>query len=346
MRQTQRDHHFLKLFFDGLQMLDDALSRSHCDTREGRMLGDPRLRNRIVERSKVVRGPADDEQERVEGGMDNLRIGRFGAHIVLKSYTLNAMRCLTTTIAFLCLLAFAATGAAQPGAVYVHHDRVNAALAKGGVLVTTPQVQIAGGHLDKPGSLETREATTILYVTDGEGIFAAGALPQRLGKGDVIVVPAGTPQSFTSVSPSISYFLVAVPVTAIGAKAELVYVPHEKVAASLKKAGPLADGPNLRVSGGYRTGPYAPADYRPDVEIHANEVDLFYVIEGRATQVLGGDVVGGRQTAPRQIRGSKIDGGQTYQLSKGDVMWVPAGMPHWFPEIPEPLSYLLVKVFY
>jgi mannose-6-phosphate isomerase-like protein (cupin superfamily) len=114
----------------------------------------------------------------------------------------------------------------------------------------------------------------------------------------------------------------------------------------MKKAGPLVDGPNLRVSGGYRTGPYSPADYRPDVEVHANEADLFYIVEGRATQVLGGSVVGGRQTAPGQIRGSKIDGGRTYQLGKGDVVWVPAGMPHWFPEIPEPLSYLLVKVFY
>ena len=34
--------------------------------------------------------------------------------------------------------------------------------------------------------------------------------------------------------------------------------------------------------------PTPPADYRPDVEIHTNEADLFYVIEGRATQVLGG----------------------------------------------------------
>ena len=82
------------------------------------------------------------------------------------------------------------------------------------------------------------------------------------------------------------------------------------------------------------------------MEIHANEADLFYVVEGRSTQVLGGEVVGGKETGPGQIRGSKIDGGQTYQLGKGDVMWVPAGMPHWFPEMPEALSYLLVKVFY
>ena len=345
MRQTQRDHHFLKLFFDGLQVLDDALSRSHRDTREGGPLGDPRLGNSVVEGSQIVRGPVDDEQKRVEGGMDNFGICRFGAHSVLRSYTLSAMRCLTATAAgLLFFLASAAAAAAQSGAVYVHRDKVNGALAKSGVLVTTSQVQIAGGHRNKPGPLDTRDGTTILYVTDGEGIFAAGGQPQRLTTGDAIVVPKGTVQAFTSVSPSISYLQITVPVTAIGAKAEVVYVDHDKVAATMQKAGPLADGPNLRVSGGYR--PANRADASPVSEVHANEADLFYVIEGDATQVLGGTVVGGKQTGLGQIRGSKVDGGQTYQLGKGDVMWVPAGMPHWFPEIREPLRYLLVKVFY
>jgi quercetin dioxygenase-like cupin family protein len=235
---------------------------------------------------------------------------------------------------------------AQSKIAYVSHDKVNAALARGGTLVTDPKVRVAGAHLTKAGPLETQKDTAIIYVTDGGGAFSAGSRTQNLTKGDVIVVPAGTPQSFTSVSPSISYYLVTVPVLAAGAKAEVVYAGREKVAATLKKAGPLADAPNLRVSGGYRTGPYAPEDYRPDVEVHTKEADLFYVIDGSATQVLGGTVVGGRDTGPGQIRGSKIDGGETYHLSKGDVMWVPAGVPHWFPEIPQPLSYLLVKVFY
>ena len=253
------------------------------------------------------------------------------------------MRLLRLLAASLFLPAFAASSAAQSGAVYVHHDTVNAALAKGGALAATPQVQIAGGHRDKPGPLETQKGTTIIYVTDGEGVFAAGARSQRLVNGDVLVVPAGAPQSFTSVSPSISYYQVVVPVIAKGAKAEIVHVDRDTVAATLKKAGPLADGPNLRVSGGYR--PYAHVDASPVAEVHAHEADLFYVIAGRATQALGGTVIGGKQTGPGQIRGSKTDGGQTYQLTKGDIMWVPAGMPHWFPEIPEPLSYLLVKVF-
>ena len=252
----------------------------------------------------------------------------------------------TFACAVLIQLAIAATLAAQTGAAYVNNDKVDAALKKGGALVDVAQARVAGAHRDKAGALETSQFTTIMYVTDGEAMFAAGNRTQRLAKGDVFVVPAGTPQSFTSVAPSISYLLITVPVLATDAKAEIVYADRDKVAATMKKAGPLADGPNLRVSGGFRTGPYAPADYRPDVEIHEHEADLFYVIEGRATQVLGGSVVGGRQTGLGQIRGSKIEGGQTYQLGKGDVMWVPAGMPHWFPDIPEPLSYLLVKVFY
>ena len=245
------------------------------------------------------------------------------------------------------LLALASVPHAQSGSVYVNHEQVNAALAKGGVLVVDPKVKVSGAHRDKPGVLDTQDnETTILYITDGAGTFAAGGQVQRLSKGDVIVVPAGTQQLFSSVSPSISYYMVTVPVLASGASVEVVYAGHDKVAATLKKAGPLADGPNLRVSGGYRTGPYAPDDYRPAVEVHTQEADLFYVIDGTATQVLGGTVVGGKDTAPGQIRGTTIEGGQTYHLSKGDVMWVPAGVPHWFPEIPQPLSYLLVKVFY
>ena len=93
-------------------------------------------------------------------------------------------------------------------------DKVDAALAKGGALVDAPQVRVAGAHRDKPGALETQKGTTIIYVTDGEGVLAAAGQSQRLTKGDVLVVPAGTTQSFTSVSSSISYLLVIVPVIA------------------------------------------------------------------------------------------------------------------------------------
>jgi quercetin dioxygenase-like cupin family protein len=250
----------------------------------------------------------------------------------------------TAITALLMSLALPLAAGAQSGAVYVNHEKVTAALAKGAVLLTAPNVTVAGTRRDKAGPLETEKGTTILYVTDGQATLVADGQTKSITQGDVVVIPAHAVRSFKDVSPSISYYLVTVPVLVPGEKAVPIFVGREKVEPTFKKAGPLADGPNLKVSGGYRTGPYAPEDYRPDVEVHTTEADLFYVIDGNATLITGGTVIGGRTTAPGQIRGSSVEGGQTHHLTKGDVMWVPAGVPHWFPQIPQPLSYLLVKV--
>jgi quercetin dioxygenase-like cupin family protein len=246
---------------------------------------------------------------------------------------------------FLFVVASSATLFGQSGAVHVARDKVDAALAKGGVLLSAPQVQVTGFHRGTPGVIETQTGTSILYVTEGEGtLAAAGMRAQSLTKGDVLVVPAGTAQAFTAVSSPISYLRITVPVMAKDAKAELVYVHRDKVAATMKKAAPLADGPNLRVSGGFR--PFASREKSPVAEIHTNEADFFYIVDGRATQVLGGTVIDGKETGPGQVRGPRTEGGRTYHVAKGDIMWVPANTPHWFPEIPEALGYLLVKVFY
>ena len=50
------------------------------------------------------------------------------------------------------------------------------------------------------------------------------------------------------------------------------------------------------------------------------------------------------QAKPGQLLGSDIEGGQTNHLSKGDVIVVPAGTPHWFKEVPQFVSYYVVKV--
>ncbi len=254
------------------------------------------------------------------------------------------MKTTKALFAGLILVALGTRPAAQSPGIYVNRERVDAALAKGGLLIDAPHVKVAGARREKAGALATLKDTAILYITDGEALFVAGDTSGRVARGDVVVVPAGMKERFQEVSRPVSYYLVTVPVTSGNSALTATFVDHEKVSATLKKAGPLAEGPNVKVSGGYRTGPYAPADYRPDVEVHTHEADLFYVIDGDATLITGGTVVGGKPTAPGQIRGSKVEGGLTHHLAKGDVMWVPAGAPHWFPDIPHPLSYLLVKV--
>ena len=55
-------------------------------------------------------------------------------------------------------------------------------------------------------------------------------------------------------------------------------------------------------------------------------------------------MVGGKVTAPGQSRGTEIQGGHSQRLAKGDVVVIPAGIPHWFKEVPQSISYYVVKV--
>ena len=82
------------------------------------------------------------------------------------------------------------------------------------------------------------------------------------------------------------------------AAADVTYVDHLKVAAALSKGGPLVTAPDLLVSGSHR-------DKAGQVEQHEKETDVIYVVDGSATFVTGGTMVGGKVTKPGQWSGSK-----------------------------------------
>lgn len=129
----------------------------------------------------------------------------------------------------------------------------------------------------------------------------------------------------------------AVLLAATGGSGNVSYVGHDKVAAALAKGGGLVNQSDLTVSGSHR-------DKAGQVEVHEKETDVIYVVDGEATFVTGGTMVGGKVTKPGQLLGSDIQGGETHHLTKGDVVVVPAGTPHWFKEVPHQVSYYVVKV--
>ena len=115
--------------------------------------------------------------------------------------------------------------------------------------------------------------------------------------------------------------------------AKVTFVAADQVA----KGGSLAAAPNLSITVAHRAEPGM-------VEVHDKETDTFYVLDGSATIVTGGTMVGGSVTGPGQHRGTDITGGQAQRLAKGDVMVIPAGVPHWFKEVPSSIDYYVVKV--
>ena len=64
--------------------------------------------------------------------------------------------------------------------------------------------------------------------------------------------------------------------------------------------------------------------------VHPDEAEYALVIEGAGTLVSGGTMADARETRPGLVEGSRIDGGTTRKLAVGDVILVPAGVPHWF----------------
>ncbi len=79
-------------------------------------------------------------------------------------------------------------------------------------------------------------------------------------------------------------------------------------------------------------------------EVHTRDTDLIHVLEGSATFVTGGRAIDLKNTAPDEWRGASIEGGETRVLAPGDVIIVPAGVPHWFKDVRGPVLYYTVKV--
>jgi mannose-6-phosphate isomerase-like protein (cupin superfamily) len=73
------------------------------------------------------------------------------------------------------------------------------------------------------------------------------------------------------------------------------------------------------------------------------ETDLIYVLDGEATLVTGGTMVGPRETEPGQIRAPSSVGGVEHHLAKCDVVVIPNGEPHWFREVSAPFLYFTAK---
>lgn len=121
----------------------------------------------------------------------------------------------------------------------------------------------------------------------------------------------------------------------------VVYLDRAKVAAAFSKGAVLFDGNggerNYMVHASHRDQPGM-------AEIHTQDTDIIYVLEGTTTFVTGGTAVDPKNIAPYEIRGVSISGGETRRLQKGDVIIVPNGVPHWFKEIPGPFNYFVVKV--
>ena len=80
--------------------------------------------------------------------------------------------------------------------------------------------------------------------------------------------------------------------------------------------------------------------------IHPFSTEIYYIIEGTASLVTGGtlDLPLAPSPDPDVVRSKSLTGGMTRTVSKGDVLVVPPGTPHWFNKIDGTITYLESRV--
>ena len=96
----------------------------------------------------------------------------------------------------------------------------------------------------------------------------------------------------------------------------------------------------------------APA--KDSVAEHDQVSEVYHIMEGTATLMLGPDITGmeRRPATLETVRlfngpgnnGSSIRNGVTYQLKAGDAVVIPAGTGHWFTKIDDHITYIMVRI--
>jgi mannose-6-phosphate isomerase-like protein (cupin superfamily) len=80
-------------------------------------------------------------------------------------------------------------------------------------------------------------------------------------------------------------------------------------------------------------------------EWHEKQADIMVISAGEVTMVYGGTIVDGKTTQPGEIRGPSIRGGIEAKLGPGDVLHIPAKVPHQMKLDPgKQVTYFVAKV--
>ena len=82
-----------------------------------------------------------------------------------------------------------------------------------------------------------------------------------------------------------------------------------------------------------------------NVEIHDASDDIYYVLDGKATLMLGGTLDSPNEISPGEWRAKTAAGGRKVEIRKGDLVIVPRGTAHQRTVTGKGFSMILIKVF-
>lgn len=80
-------------------------------------------------------------------------------------------------------------------------------------------------------------------------------------------------------------------------------------------------------------------------EQHDHWSDIFVVLDGEATEVIGGSIPDSKSSTPGEVRGAKVVGGVEHPMHTGDIVHIAPGTPHQTLVAPgKTFTYYVIKV--
>lgn len=83
---------------------------------------------------------------------------------------------------------------------------------------------------------------------------------------------------------------------------------------------------------------------KPKAEVHKNAADIWRVLKGRGQFILGGALKNEEQVTEQEFVAETITGGEMFGVSEGDMIDIPAGIPHQIDPQGGRLELLIVKI--
>jgi mannose-6-phosphate isomerase-like protein (cupin superfamily) len=139
------------------------------------------------------------------------------------------------------------------------------------------------------------------------------------------------------------------------------YIGAEEIKANLNLAAGASVNvqPNIRVvnAGGYNVAIgslHRPSTPPGVAAVHFKVTEVYRVLDGSGTLITGGTLINGKTRAAdsKEVKfedgpgasGTGIKDGVSRQVKTGDMIVIPAGVPHWFSKIDGSITYVVVRI--
>ncbi|MBI3683650.1 MAG: hypothetical protein HY235_25010 [Acidobacteria bacterium] len=196
------------------------------------------------------------------------------------------------------------------------------------------------------------EADEFLWIRRGRASIMLDGSKHEGAAGDFVHIPRGSRRQIDPGAGRVELVAVRILATGENLPPRAGFLAPRRMTGMLKKADidatiakfdanqPLHAAQAYTIN--YVIYPNRPGPW----EAHRGCVDIYFLQQGTAKALLGGEIEGVSEESPGEIRGTGMRGSREHAIGPGDLVVIPRnGAHHMMPSAGVKLAYLLMKVW-